>query len=145
MVPKPLTHGMLLVCGVLALASLAATADEKKDDKPALTGTWGKKDGETKLEFADKHVLKIAPHGDPAVIAVVCEYTLAKDGLVKSKVTGFEGTEKAKKHVGDLVPVGTEFSFTWQVKGDTAKLDDLKGEKLDPFKFHLEGEYASKP
>src|SRR5262249_21299342 len=30
----------------------AATADDKKGDRPALSGTWGKKDGELTIEFA---------------------------------------------------------------------------------------------
>src|SRR5215831_8094646 len=134
MVSKTLKHRVVLACGLLALACLAATADDKKGDKPALSGTWGKKDGELKVEFADKGVMKIAPHGDSAVIAIVCDYTVEKEGLVKAKVTGFEGKEEAKKHVAEKVPVGTEFSFRWKVKKDTAKLDDLKCGKLEQLK-----------
>src|SRR5262249_9603528 len=63
----------------LALACASATADDKKAE-PALSGTWGKKDGELKIEFADKNVLKIVPHGDPAVIAIVCDCTVAPEG-----------------------------------------------------------------
>src|SRR5262249_13292482 len=48
----------------------AAPADDKKGDSAALSGTWGKKDGALKIEFAAKGVLKIAPHGDSAVIAI---------------------------------------------------------------------------
>jgi hypothetical protein len=144
MVPKTLTYRVVLACGLLALAGLAAMADDKKGDKPALSGTWGKKDGEPKIEFADKGVLKIAPHGDSAVIAVVCDYTVEKEGLVKAKIAGFEGKEEVKKHIAEKVPVGTEFSFKWTVKGDTAKLDDLKCEKVEQLKSHLEGEYNQK-
>src|SRR5262245_24734062 len=118
MVPNTLKCGVVLAC-VLALASLAATAGEKKGDKPALSGTWGKKDAELKIEFAAKGVLKIAPHGDSAMIAIVCDYAVEKEGLVKAKVTGFEGKEEAKKHVGEKLPVGTEFSFKWKVKDAT--------------------------
>src|SRR5262245_36314721 len=71
MVPQTLKYGVVLACGVLALASLSASADDQKGNKPALSGTWGKKDGELKIEFADKDVMKIAPHGDSAVIAIV--------------------------------------------------------------------------
>jgi hypothetical protein len=144
MVPKGLKYGLVLACGALALASLAATAGDRKGDKPALSGTWVKKDAELKIQFADKGVLKIAPHGDSAVIAIVCDYTVAKEGLVKAKVTGFEGKEEARKHVGEKLPVGTEFSFKWRVKGDTAKLDDLKCAKVEQLKSHLEGEYDRK-
>ena len=49
--------------GARFLGSLcsSASAGEKKADKLSLTGAWGKKDGELKIEFADKDVLKIAP------------------------------------------------------------------------------------
>src|SRR5262245_23936774 len=112
MAAKTLGYRMVLACGLLALVGLAA-ADDKKGDKPALSGTWGKKDGEPKIEFAGKGVMKIAPHGDSAVIAVVCDYTVEKEGLVKAKITGFEGEVEVKKHVAEKLPVGTEFSFKW--------------------------------
>src|SRR5262245_38457289 len=143
MVPKTLKYRVVLACGLLALAGLAA-ADDKKGDEPAVSGTWGMKGGELTVAFADKGVLKIAPHGDSAMIAIVCDYTVEKGGLVKAKVTGFEGKEEAKKHVAEKVPVGTEFSFQWKVKEDTAKLDDLKCEKAEQLKSHLEGEYDKK-
>src|SRR5262245_47521965 len=144
MVPKTLKYRVVLACGLLALVSLAATADDKKGDKPALSGTWGMKDGEVKIVFADKGVMKIAPHGDSDVIAIVCDYTVRKEGLVKATVTGFEGKEDVKKHVAEKLPVGTEFSFRWTVKKDTAKLDDVKCEKVEQIKSHLEGEYHRK-
>jgi len=134
----------VLACGLLALAGLAATADDKTGDKPALSGTWGKKDGESKIEFAGKGVMKIAPHGDSAMIAILCDYTVEKDGLVKARISGFEGKEEATKHVGEKLPVGTEFNFKWKVKEGTARLDDLKCEKVEQVKTHLEGEYEKK-
>jgi hypothetical protein len=85
--------------------------------------------------------MKIAPHGDSKVIAVVCEYTVDKEGQVKAKITDFEGKAEAQEKVKELLPVGTEFTFKWKVKDDAAKLDDLKGEKIEPLKSHLEGEY----
>src|SRR5262245_39822860 len=105
MVPSALKYTVVLACGLLALAGPTATAGDKKGDKPALSGTWGKKDGEPKIEFADKGVVKIAPHGDGAVIAIVCDYTVEKEGLVKAKVTGFEGKEEVTKRVAEKVPV----------------------------------------
>src|SRR5262245_43240701 len=68
---KAVSCGAAVACAVLAVAGLhvpphngcpgarllslaSASAGEKKDDKPALSGTWAKKDGEVKLEFADK-------------------------------------------------------------------------------------------
>src|ERR1700687_6180982 len=73
-----LSCGVVLACSVVFLASLSALADDKKD-KPALSGTWALKGGEAKIEFADKNVVKFAPHGDSKVIAVICEYTVDKE------------------------------------------------------------------
>ena len=101
--------------------SAVESADDKKDDKPALTGKWERKEGELKLEFADKTVLKISPHGKDEIILFLCEYTTEKDGLVKVKITGFEGKPEAKDKAKERLPVGTEFSFKWKVKGDAAR------------------------
>jgi hypothetical protein len=137
---KLLGHRVAVACGVLILAGVAAAADEK----PALSGTWGKKEGELKMEFADKEVLKIAPHGDSAMVGIVCQYKVGTDGLVDVKVTGLEGQEEFKNRLKEHVPVGTKFSFRWTVEGATAKLDTLKGESVEAFKSHLEGEYEKK-
>src|SRR5260370_7827037 len=142
-------RSMTLVCGVVLagsvcfLASVSASADDKKD-KPALSGAWALKGGETKIEFADKNVIKIAPHGDSKVIAVICEYTVDKEGLVKAKVTDFEGKDEAKEKVKDLLPVGTELTFKWKVKDDAAKLENLKGKKVKALKSHMKRQYTTK-
>jgi hypothetical protein len=142
---KNLRCDVLLACSFLVLASLPASGDDEKDkDKPALSGVWVLKEGETSIEFADKKVVKISPHGDNNLIAVVCEYAVGKDGLVKAKITGFEGKDEAKQVAKESLPVGTEFSFKWKAKKDTAKLEDLKGDKVDLLKSHLEGEYNLK-
>jgi len=137
---KVLLSSLALASAFFTLATVSAFADDKKS---ALPGVWVMKEGEPKIEFADK-VLKIFPHGDNKVIVVVCEYALKKDHLVKAKITDFEGTDEAKTRVKDLLPVGTEFSFQWKVKNDTAKLEDLKGDKVEHMKSHLEGEYNQK-
>jgi hypothetical protein len=134
-----------LACGVLALAGLAATADGEKGDAPALSGAWVKKDGELKIEFASKGVMKIAPHGDSAAIAIVCDYTVEKEGRVKAKVSGFEGKEEAKQHVAQRLPVGTELGFKWAAKGNAARLSDLRSDKApEMLKAHLEGDFEKK-
>src|SRR5262249_2467193 len=84
----------------------AGAADDKTGERPVLSGTWSKKDRALKVEFADKSVMKIAPHGDSAVLAIVCDYAVEKEGLVKAKVTGFEGKGEAKKHIEERLPVG---------------------------------------
>jgi hypothetical protein len=141
---KTLTCGVVLACGAVALGGLSAAADDKRGDKPALSGTWAKKGGELKIEFAHKGGMKIVPHSDSAVIAILCDYTVEKDELVKVKVTGFEGKDEAKKHVAEVVPVGLKFRFNWRVKGDAAKLDDLKGDNVETLKSHLEGDFEQK-
>jgi hypothetical protein len=74
---------------------------------------------ESKIEFADESVMKMAPHGDGTVLAIVCDYAVENGTLVKAKVTGFEGTsEGAKKKIAEHLPVGVEFSFQWTTNGD---------------------------
>jgi hypothetical protein len=139
-----LPYSVAVVCGVLALAGRLAWADDKKDDKdkPALSGTWERKEGELKIKFVDKEVMKISPHGKDELILVVCKYTVEKGGLVKASVTELEGTEKdkAKEHV----PVGLEFKFKWEVKDDEATLGDVEGKDVGVLKGHLEGKYEKK-
>jgi hypothetical protein len=138
MLRKTLAYAAVLACSALALA------DDKKDDKdkPALAGTWARQGAELQIEFADKEVLKIYPHGDKDVITVVCKYTLTKDKRVKATITELEG--KAKEKAKDAIPVGLEFSFTWQAKGDVATLDDVAGKNVELLKSHLEGKYEPK-
>jgi hypothetical protein len=143
-----LKYVAVLMCGVLALAGLGVcatltSADDKKDDKdkPALSGVWVQKGGELKIEFSGKDVMKVFPHGKD-VLVILCEYTVEK-GVVKAKITDFEGkNEEAKAKVKEKLPVGTEFSFEWKVKGDTARLDYQKGD--EHLKSHLEGEFEQK-
>src|SRR5262249_7155259 len=103
----------------------------------------GKKDGELKIEFADKNVVKFLPHGTSDVLAIVCSYKVEKE-RVKVEVTGFEGKEEAQKKVQEHLPIGTTFSFQWKVEGDAARLNDLKGKDVAKLKSHLEGEFERK-
>ncbi|QEG30847.1 ECF RNA polymerase sigma-E factor [Gemmata obscuriglobus] len=122
----------------------AAPGEGKKDETPA--GVWVKKDGELKVEFSEKGVLSLSPHGENKVVVIVCEFGPGKDGLVKAKVTGFEGIEEAKKKIMDRLPLGTEFTFVWKVNGGSATLGDVKSGKdtADVLKSHLEAEYTKK-
>jgi RNA polymerase sigma factor (sigma-70 family) len=121
------------------------TADEKKDGKEsaAPSGVWVRKVGELKLDFPEKDVLKLYPHGDDEVIVVVCSFS-AEKGKVKAKITALEGKEEAKEKAKALIPVGMTFEFKWAVKGDAATLDDVKGDEIDLLKAHLEGDYERK-
>jgi len=128
----------LLFCGFLLAPAQAPAGGSKA--VPA--GVWMQAGGEVKLEFAGKDVLKFYPHGDPDVISIVCSYKLGKNDRVSAKVTELQGkvADKAK----DVIPVGLEFSFTWQANTDVATLGDFKGEKADRLKSHLEGKYEKK-
>lgn len=154
----------VLACGVLAVAGLhlpphngcpgarllALTcalplAERGEGDKPALSGAWTKTGGELIIEFTDGSVMKIAPHGDSTVIAIVCDYTAENGTLVKSKVAGFEGTsEEAKKKIAEHLPVGVEFSFQWTTSGAGARLENVKSDKAEALKSHLEGTFEKK-
>jgi hypothetical protein len=142
---KTLPCGVVLACSVFILTILSASADDKSDKgKPAFSGIWNLKGGETTIEFSDKNVVKIWPHGESNVIAVICEYTAEKEELVKAKISTFEGDEDAREKVKEILPVGTEFSFKWKLTDDVAKLDDVKCDKVEHLKSHLEGEYSRK-
>jgi hypothetical protein len=133
----------VLACGVLALAALAAPAQDRKDDKDklALAGAWARKGGELKLEFCDKDELKISPHGDTGGFVIVCKYTVAKKGIVQVKITDFEGKDELKEKAKAVLPIGLEFSFRWKAKDNTATIDELKGKDVEHLKAHLEGDY----
>jgi hypothetical protein len=142
MTPTLPTRRALLACGVLTLTGLLAIADDKKPAAP--TGTWTMKDGETQIEFADKGVLKILPHGDKFDFALVCEITVGKDGAVKAKITDLEGKEEIKAKVKDRLPVGSAFTFKWTATGDAGTLADVEGKEIEAFKSKLEGSYEKK-
>jgi hypothetical protein len=142
---KTLKYLAVLAYGVLALAGLsAAAADQKDKDKPALSGVWVKKAGELTLDFAAKDVLKISPHGEDKGFIVTCKYSIEKDGLVKAKISEFEGKAEVKEKAQEVIPLGTEFSFKWKVQDGIATLADLKGDKGEILKSHLEGDYEQK-
>ncbi len=144
MLRKTLKCVATLACAFLVLAGPSAGADDKKDDKPALSGVWMQTGGQVKIEFSGKDVLKIAPHGKDDVIVIVCKYALEKEGVVKATITDFEGKEELKEKAKEKLPVGTEFRFKWQVKDATAMLDDLKGDQVELLKSHLEGKFDKK-
>src|SRR5262245_53374142 len=112
---------------VLALVGPLGTTLADDKDRPALTGAWMKKGGEVRIEFSDKEVMKVYPHADREVLTIICKYTIEK-GRVQARITEHEG--KAREKVVEKLPVGFRFSFAWKAKGDTATLDDVKGENV---------------
>lgn len=131
----------LLGCAVvLACVSLAAAEDKK--DAPG--GVWVQKGGELKIDLTEKNVLKIAPHGDENVIALVFKYTVSDGGAIKVKLTELAGKEEIKEKAKDKFPIGLEFSFKMKVKGASATIEDVEGENVDVLKSRLEGEYEKK-
>src|SRR5262249_31438124 len=119
-------------------------SDAAVDDKPTLGGVWVRKEGEMKLDFTEKDVLTLTPHGENKVVVLQCECSLGKEGVVKAKITDISGKEAAVKMIKEKLPVGTEFSFKWMAKDGSATLEDLKGEKIEIFKSLLEGAFEKK-
>src|SRR5262245_2890570 len=134
-----MTHRLITAALVAVVAlALPAGADDKKD-APAASGAWIKKDAQLRIEFPEKGVMRVAPHGDKEFI-VVCSYTM-KDGVIKAKITDLEGSAEIKEKAKDRLPVGLEMSFSWKVKDESATLEDLKGENTEILKSHMEGEF----
>ncbi len=133
-----------LTATLIPFAPFAVADDKKEDKKAAPAGAWTKKEGQTHLEFADKGVLKVHPHGDKADLTIVCSFTTGKDGVVKVKVTDHEGDDKFKAKLTEVVPVGTEFQFKWTATDDAATLENMDGKDVDGLKSHLEGGYEKK-
>lgn len=75
---------------------------------------------------------------------IACQYAVDNKKVVKAKITEPDGTEEGKARAKEVVPVGLEFSFKWAVDKDTATLDDLRGDKADILKSHMEGKYEPK-
>jgi hypothetical protein len=141
----PSRRRVLGVLGLVAVLAPFAVADDKKEGKKAVpVGSWAKKEGQMLIEFADKGVVKLHPHGDKADLAIVCSFTTGKDGVVKVKVTDHEGKEEFKAKVKQVVPTGTEFQFKWTATDDTATVENLDGKDADGLKSHLEGGYEKK-
>ena len=94
---------------ILALAERTASANDNKDDKdkPALSGIWVRQGGELKIEFCDKDVLKIDPHGNGEIL-IVCKYSVEKEGRIKVKIDELEGKEEVKEKVKDKVEFPTK-------------------------------------
>lgn len=136
----------LTALAVLALATAGLAADDKKDDKKALTGVWAREAGGIDLKFDfdavkdKKDVMKITVLAGDNGVVVTCKYKVEKDNKVKLTVTEVEekGTFPQKP------PKGLEIGFVWKVKGDTATLDELTGEGIEEAKPLLEGEYEKK-
>lgn len=121
---------LVLVCGLAAA-----------DDKAALSGTWAREANGLDLKFTfEKDTFKVSAFSGADGVIVTCKYTVEKDGTVKAKMTKVEekGSFPAKP------PEGTEFSFKWKVKDNTATLDEFKGAGLEEAKTVLEGDYQKK-
>src|SRR5947209_19180363 len=85
-----MTRRTLLGLGVALIWSLLPRTPRgqavEREDK-TLTGTWTRKEGELRLEFSDRDVLSISPHGKDEFVLIRCKYTADPSGIGKSKVT----------------------------------------------------------
>ena len=135
-----------LLAGLCALVvvSFAPAQEKKADDKAPAgpSGTWIREANglDLKFEFAKGDTFKVSAFGGDNGVIVTCKYTVEKDGTVKATISKVE----EKGMFASKPPEGLEFSFKWKVKDDTATLDDVKGDDVDPLRAHLEGEYALK-
>jgi hypothetical protein len=131
-----------LLAGGFALALLVApaTADDKKEEKPAVT-TWLRESSgvDLKLEFGKDTLKGYVFTGENGFIATG-KMKIDKDGVAKVTITEVE----EKGSFPNKPKVGLEFSFKWKVKGDTAELSDLKGDGIEDAKAIVEGEYKKK-
>jgi hypothetical protein len=141
MLRKALLSIAVLVCAVLVCGS-AAAGDKKADKKtPALSGVWVQKQGDLtlKIDFSDKEAVKVSLSKGEKAVTLTCKYSRDRKGVVKAEVTE---VEEQGVNVKEKLPVGLKFSFKWQVKKDTAALDDVEGDKAPPLlKSHLPGKY----
>lgn len=138
------TIGLVALLAGSAFTGTSALAEDKKDDKAGLAGSWERKGGDLKIEFLSKEQLKIYPHGEKHPIVVLCDYTVDKDGVVKAKLQELQASEEIKQKAKGALPVGLKFQFKWNAKNDSATISDLEGEDTQPLKSHLEGEYEKK-
>jgi hypothetical protein len=134
----------LKMVALLAVACAGLAAADEKKGPPAPTGSWVKKDGHLRIDFPDKGMMKVFPHGEKDTFAVVCSYTVAKDGTIQAKITDLEGKDEVKEKAKTFLPVGLEFRFAWKVKDESATLEDVQGKDVDALKSHMEGEFARK-
>lgn len=121
-----------------AVFVVPAVAQDKKETPAEPTTTWEREVQGVILRFQfTPETLKITGMIDENGFVATCKITRGDDGLVKVKITKVEekGQAPAKPSVG------TEFSFKWKEKGDTAVLSDLKGEEVEDAREFVEGEY----
>jgi hypothetical protein len=128
----------------LACAGLASAEEKKDAERPTPSGSWAKKDGHLRIDFADKGTMKVFPHGDTDSFVVVCSYTVARDGTIQAKITDLEGKDEVKEKAKNILPVGLEFRFGWKAKGEAATLEDLQGKDAEGLKAHMEGDFAKR-
>jgi len=127
---------------VAVAAGFAVAADEKKEDKAVLKGTWTKETNDLTVDVKfgkEGELAFVATAGDNGV-TVNCKYTVEKDGTIKAKVKSTEekGSFPAKPKDD------SEFTFKFKIDGKSAKLSDFEAKDLDGGKEAVEGEYSSK-
>ena len=64
----------------------------------------------------------------------------ALDALDRSRTVIVLTLSPLETH-GPHLPVGVEFSFQWTTNGDAARLENVTGDKADPLKARLEGDF----
>jgi hypothetical protein len=126
---------------VVLVAAGGSPAQDGKEKKAGPSGVWTREAGglELKFDFADakKGTFKAHVSSNADGVVATCKYEV-RDGVVKAEVTAVE----EKGNFPSRPPVGYEFSFKWEPKGDTAELSGLKGDNIDNIKPAVEGTWT---
>jgi hypothetical protein len=131
---------LLATTFIMVAVAATATADEKKESKSAIDGSWGREAPsglKIVMEFNKKKLtVSLEPPGGGEKIIVKSDIKI-EDNVVHGTITDVEGGGPQK---------GDTFSFKVSVKGKTMKVSDLKGnnDPGDEARAAIEGEYKKK-
>lgn len=129
------------VCAALFAISFVS-AEEKKEDKPVLSGIWTKDhDGAIiSFDFNKKDQVVVKVEASDKSVTVTCKCTVDKDGVVKATAEKIEN----KNEFPTEIKKGYEFKLKVKIDGKKATISDFVAENADAAKAVVEGEYTKK-
>lgn len=129
------------VCAALFAISFVS-AEEKKEDKPVLSGIWTKDiDGAIiSFDFSKKDKVVVMVEASDKSITMTCKSTVDKDGVVKATAEKIEN----KNEFPSEIKKGYEFKMKVKVDGKKATISNFEAENADAAKNIVEGEYTKK-
>jgi hypothetical protein len=125
---------------IVLVVAAGSVAQDGKDKKAGPTGVWTREAGGIDLKFdftGGKSPFKASVFKGDDGFTATCKYEI-KDGVVKAHITAVED----KGNFPNPPPIGSEFSFKWTPKDNTAELSDLMGDNTEGVKPLVEGEYT---